>query len=63
MVIKYFENRTLFCRNNLHEKTDAQVVPKNKNKVRTIRCSDQLMEIVWTLSYIEAKQNSRVVAL
>ena len=48
---------------------DAQVVPKIKNKVRTIRHSDQLIGdknkyfIVWTFSYKEVKQNSRVAAL
>ena len=44
MVIKYFENHTLFCRNKLYKKTDAQVVPKNKNKIRAIISSNQFIE-------------------
>ena len=43
MVIKYFQDHTLLCKNKLYSKTDAQVVPKNKTKVRTIRRSDQLI--------------------
>ena len=43
MTITYFEIRVLFQMNKLYEKMDAQVVPKNKNKLRTIRRSDQLI--------------------
>ena len=43
VVIKYFEAHTLLCKNKLYNKTDAQVVPKNKKKLRTIRRSDQLI--------------------
>ena len=43
MVKKYFVNHTLFCKNKLCNKPDAHVVPENKNKVRTIRRSDQLI--------------------
>ena len=28
IVIIYFENHTLFCKNKLYEKMDAQVMPK-----------------------------------
>ena len=69
MVIKYFENHTLFCRNRIYKKSDAQFVSKNKNKVRTIRSSDQLIEnknkIYYCLDVIiySCKTNSKVVAL
>ena len=43
MIITYFENHTLFCKNKLYEKMDAQFVPKNQNKLTTIRRSDQLI--------------------
>ena len=43
MVIKNFENHTLFCKSELYKKMNAQVVPKIKNKVRTIGRSDQLI--------------------
>ena len=43
IVIKYFEDYTLLSKNKLYNKTDAQVVPKNKNKVRRIRRSNQLI--------------------
>ena len=43
MVIKYFENHTLFYKNKHYKKMEAQVAPKNKNKVRTMRRSDQLI--------------------
>ena len=43
MAIKYFKDHTLFCKNKLYNKTVAQVVLKNKNKVRTIRRSDHLI--------------------
>ena len=43
MVITHVENHTLFCKNKLYEEMDAQFVPKNENKVRTIRRSDQLI--------------------
>ena len=56
MVIKYFENHTLFCKKRLFKKADAQVVPKNKNKERTIRLSDQLIgnknKIFYCLDFI-----------
>ena len=43
MTITYFEIRILFQMNKLYEKMDAQVAPKNENKLRTIRRSDQLI--------------------
>ena len=43
MTITYFEIRVLFQMNKLYEKMDAQVVPKNENKLRTTRRSDQLI--------------------
>ena len=62
MVIRYFENHTLFCKNKLYEKMDAQLVPKNENKIRTIRRSNQFFGnksniyfIPGTLSYKSCK--------
>ena len=43
MVIKCFENHNLFWKNKLYKKIDHQVVLKNKNKVKTIRSSDQFI--------------------
>ena len=43
MTITYFEIRVLFQMNKLYEKMDVQVAPKNENKLRTIRRSDQLI--------------------
>ena len=41
MVIAH--GHTLFCKNKLYEEMDAQCVPKNENKVRRIRQSNQLI--------------------
>ena len=43
MVMTYFESLNFFCKNKLYEKMDVQLVPKNENKLRTIRGSDQLI--------------------
>ena len=43
IVITYFENHILLCKNKLYEKMDAQVVPKYESQLRTIRHSDQLI--------------------
>ena len=43
IFITYFENHTLFCKNKLYEKVDAQIVPKIENQLRAFIRSDQLI--------------------
>ena len=54
MVMTYFESLNFFCKNKLYEKMDVQLVPKNENKLRTIRGSNKYF-IVRTLSYKDCK--------